>query len=127
MIRFIACTLILAAVISLATVVSGAQTASNQGEGTLSGIVVDWQNARVATTTILVENKTFSRRISVNEIGEFQTRLPVGRYRVTAEAPGFKKYRRRNVSIAKGATVSLQIKLKVIPQNFKCPPGRICL
>ena len=127
MIRFIACTVILAAAISLATTVSATQTASNQGEGTLHGIVVDWQNARVATTTILVENKNFRRRISVNEIGEFQLLVPVGLYRITAEAPGFKKYRRRSVSIAKGTTVSLQIKLKVIPQNFKCPPGHICL
>ena len=123
--QFLCCTLLFVAVISVGRGVL-AQTASNEGDGALKGTVVDWQKARVATTTILIENKTLKRRISVDEIGEFQTRLPVGRYRVTAEAPGFKRHR-RNIVIRNGATEFLNIKLRVSPQSLKCPPGTLCL
>jgi hypothetical protein len=118
--------LILVGLISIFAVVARSQSSSHDAEGTVRGVVVDWQNARVATTTIAIENKILRRRIVVNEIGEFEIRLPAGRYRITAEAPGFKTYR-RNIVIRNGATESLNIKLNVIPQNFKCPRGSICL
>jgi uncharacterized membrane protein len=102
----------------------GAQTAI--AEGSLSGTVVDPQGARIATATVTIEKKGFARTLSANEVGEFTVQLSPGKYRITAEAMGFHKYRRKIV-IGNARTESLHIKLDVIVQKFKCPPGHICL
>jgi carboxypeptidase family protein len=92
----------------------------------LIGTVVDPQGALVARATITVETKGVSRTLYTDEIGGFKVQLPPGKYRLTAEAVGFHKYRRKIV-IGRGRIEPLRIKLDVIVQKFKCPPGHICL
>jgi uncharacterized membrane protein len=108
--------------------VAGSQTVTPAlDEGTLMGTFIDPQGALVNTTTVTIEKRGFSRKLSVVEDGSFKIQLLPGKYQLTAEAVGFHKYRRR-VVIASGKTEALRVKLDVVVQKFKkCPPGHLCL
>ncbi len=99
----------------------------NNQQGTLKGTVVDLHDARVVTTKILPENKKVRQELTVDMNGEFEIKLPAGKYKFTAEAHGFYKYRQKAIQIETGKTNTLSIKFKVRPHDFRCPPGKICL
>jgi hypothetical protein len=59
-------------------------------EGRLKAIVMDWQEARVVGTQVLIQNNRFRTEATANERGEIETNLPIGVYRVSAEREGFR-------------------------------------
>ena len=102
--------------------------ASPQGAmGKLKGIVVDWQYAIVLNTKIVLEGRSFKRDIALDEDGAYEAEVPVGSYIITAESPGFRRFR-LEVAVVAGEVKTLNIMLKVLPQGpVKCPKGALCL
>ncbi len=75
-----------------------AQTTS----GSLAGNIVDAQHAAVASSVVTATEleKKFTLSTKSDEQGRFVfTQLPPGTYRVTAEAPGFKRYERVGITL----------------------------
>jgi uncharacterized membrane protein len=92
----------------------------------VSGIVVDWNYARVITTRIVFKSEGETTEVTVNEEGSYEVELPPGRYVVEATAPGFLK-RRVKLQVEPAAPRTLNLMLSVEPQDFRCPKGAICL
>jgi hypothetical protein len=59
---------------------------------TISGVVLDVNNARIVGTTVKIENEKVSRHLKSDAEGTFQVELPQGEYRITAEHQGFKRF-----------------------------------
>ena len=103
----IALGLLLAA--SMPSVVAQSQASNGQIEGTVS----DQNNAGVPHTVITVTNieTGATRTVSTDESGVYRfPLLPLGIYRLTAEAANFKKLVREGITLTTGqtATVNLQ-------------------
>ena len=101
-------------------------SAGQEPNVTVTGIVVDWQYARVIETTIVFKSAGDMREVKVDQVGAYKVDLPPGRYLITARAPGF---RDRRVKLQLEPTTSrvLNLMLDVQPQNFHCPKNAICL
>src|SRR5262245_32699631 len=85
---------------------SAAQTVT----GTISGTVVDPSGAVVANAQITITNEATGvpRTGSTNETGNFvMVGLTPGRYKVTLESTGFRKYERAAVTLTANERVSL--------------------
>lgn len=98
-----------------AVFITGAASAQ-EFRGTLSGRVVDPQQASVANAKIVaVENETGAKFSTVsNADGSYVLPfLPPGPYTVSAEVAGFKKYINRSVRIATNEREQLDIPLEV--------------
>ena len=68
-----------------------AQSSRPQAEpGKLVGMIVDANEARIATAKILITGHGLTREVPVDEEGFFQIDLPQGRYSVTITANGFR-------------------------------------
>ncbi len=83
---------------------------------TLTGIVTDPSGAAIVNAKItavqLETNMTYAT--TTTETGFFTLpALDIGRYRIEAEAAGFKKSVRDNVQVSSGATMRLDLKLEV--------------
>lgn len=94
---------------------------------TVKGVVVDWQYARIITTTISVTGPHGTKEISVDENGSYEMALPPGDHVVSARAPNFRK---RSVKVRIDSEVNkiLNIMLDVVPQKpIKCSKGSVCL
>ena len=79
----------LVAALSLATLASAQETRS-----AIQGRVYDQQNSAVANATVIVTNTdtNVSSSLTTNETGYYEANfLVAGNYRLTMEAPGFKK------------------------------------
>ena len=95
------------------TRVAQAQSLRPQSEpGKLVGMIVDPNEARIATATILITSRRLSLEVRVNEEGFFQIDLPQGRYRVTIIANGFRTAR-RTVFVKSNAVIALNVPLAV--------------
>jgi len=93
-----------------------AQQVYAQGNATLTGAVTDPNGAVVAGATVKATN------IATNTVTDTQTTdaglyrfptLPVGIYKISAEAAGFKSAAVENVTLTVGQTVTQDIKLEV--------------
>lgn len=87
-----------------------------QATGTLLGVVSDSSNAAIASSTIKVTNEETGlvRETSSGPTGEFLVpRLPVGRYTVHVETPGFRVFENRGVIIAVDQSVTLQVTMQL--------------
>ena len=80
--------------------------------GKLVGMIVDPNEARIATAKILITSRRVSREVLVNEEGFFQIDIPQGRYRVTITANGFRTVR-RIVFVKSNAVIALNVRLPV--------------
>ena len=92
----------------------------------VSGVVVDWQYARVLPTTIVFKSEGVTKEVKVDDVGAYKVELPPGRYVVEVTAPNFRK-RRVKLEFKPAADQTLNFMLDVVPQNFHCPKGSICL
>ena len=107
--------------------VSKAEVHSQSASGTLKGIVVDWQYARVLNTKIILEGRSFKKEIAVDDEGAYEAEVPAGSYLVKAECAGFRQYRLM-FDVVPGEAKTLNIMLKVLSQKpVKCPRGSLCL
>ena len=89
---------------------------SEVGGATITGTVSDPSGASVlgAKVTVLSDQTGYSRAVETNAAGLFTfVRVPVGRYTVTIEMPGFKPVKRTNVDLGVGAVLNLDFTLEV--------------
>lgn len=98
----------------------------NQPVGRLSGVVVDWQYARILETTITFEGKSLKKKVTVDDEGAYEIELPAGTYLVRATRRHFLE-RRFRFTVEPGKTKMLSLILDVEPEKFDCPKGHICL
>ena len=83
--------------------------------GTIQGLVMDQQQARVPGVTVTVRNlETNVIRSTVsNDEGRYRVpNLPVGTYEVTAELAGFSKYVQSGVTLSLNQTAVVDVTLK---------------
>lgn len=84
--------------------------------GTITGRVTDAQDAAVANVKIQVTLQQTGARSETVSGADGQYTVPFlapGRYSVTAEVPGFKKYVRQDFEVSTGERVSLDIHLEI--------------
>lgn len=110
----VACLLIILAPLGL----TGASAARSAGapEGRIKGVVLDPNYARVAGATVVVEGGPklgFKRELESGEAGEFEIKLPAGRYRVTVEANGFRPFEGPELKVQARVTEMINIHLQV--------------
>ena len=93
----------------------------------VTGVVVDWQYARILPTTIVFKSEGETKEIKVDDQGAYKIDLPPGRYVVEVTAPNFRK-RRVKLQVELGADQVLNFMLDVVPQpRIRCPKGSLCL
>ncbi len=107
--------LILAFILGVATALPAAaqSTAIN---GSIEGVVTDESGAVLPGVTVTVANlDTGDTRVVVtSESGLYRAPLlPLGRYRVTAELQGFKKFEQTGINISAGQTAVISVKMGV--------------
>ncbi|HEY1239800.1 MAG TPA: carboxypeptidase-like regulatory domain-containing protein, partial [Bryobacteraceae bacterium] len=87
---------------------------------TLTGIVTDPANAVVAGATIRathIDTGTVLTAVS-SATGNYNiTQMPIGRYTITLEVPGFKIYRREGLTLSAAQILALEIALEVGTAN----------
>src|SRR4029077_12385985 len=88
--------------------------AQQAGGSAVQGRVIDQQNAVLPGVTVLITNQdngTFRETITGPDGTYFATGLQAGRYRITAELPGFKKFTREGITLLLGSTQAVEVKL----------------
>src|SRR5262249_3436921 len=83
---------------------------------TITGRVLDSTQAAVSTATVTITNQETGIRTATraNQEGNYSIpQLPVGRYEVAIEAPGFRRYVRRDLAISVAQTLTLDVSLEV--------------
>jgi hypothetical protein len=103
---------------------AGTSRMSAQGTADIVGTVTDNTGAIVASAKVLAKNLEtgLTRMEETNARGDYSlTLLPVGAYSVTVEAPGFKMYTNRSVTLATGdrARVDAQMQLGDVTQTLE--------
>ena len=87
-----------------------------QDDASLSGIVRDASGAGIADAKVQIKNlETRTQRdVETDQAGRFHARsLPVGRYEVTADKPGFRTERRSGIVLVVGQREELDLTLHV--------------
>ena len=95
-----------------------AQTDQEPPPSRLVGVVLDRNDALVAGATIRVSSGTFKRRVRSNGDGRFEMELPAGCYELTAEQPGFRKFRLSPFQVRAGARELINIHLELAPPEL---------
>lgn len=101
-----------ALLLALVCMSSGAQ----QITGSINGTVKDEQGAVISGASIKATNEDtgFSRAAVTGDDGSYNIQyLPVGKYRVNVEAPGFQRFEQQNLHISVDAAQTLPITLKI--------------
>ncbi len=95
---------------SMTSAVAQSQALNGQIEGTVS----DQNNAAVTSAVIAVTNieTGATRTVTTDESGVYRfPLLPLGTYRITAEASNFKKFIREGVTLTTGQTATVDLQL----------------
>jgi hypothetical protein len=95
--------------------VPSAFTQSQALNGQIEGTVSDENNAAVTNAIITVTNieTGATRTVTTDESGVYRfPLLPLGTYRITAEAANFKKLVREGITLATGQTATIDIQLQ---------------
>ena len=101
--------------ILLAASISPAFAQSQALNGQIEGTVLDQNNAAVPNAAITVTNieTGATRSVTTDESGVHRfPLLPLGTYRITAEASNFKKIVREGITLETGQTVTLDLNLQ---------------
>lgn len=90
-------------------------SAGKGGSGAISGVITDANGAVVPGTIVnatnMISNENFA--VKSNDDGEFLLVLPSGKYKVAAQANGFRKYVIQNVVVSSMNMVKIKISLDV--------------
>jgi Carboxypeptidase regulatory-like domain len=84
--------------------------------GTLTGRALDASGAAVANADVVATNTgtNLTYRTKTNEAGNYVIQqLPVGRYELSVEATGFRRYVRRNIELNVAQTLTIDANLEV--------------
>jgi hypothetical protein len=87
-----------------------------QDTATIVGTVMDSSNAVIPAAKVTVANpdKGFTRQLASNAAGEYTAaKIPIGTYVVTAEASGFQKSVRTEISLSVGQTQRVDLQMTV--------------
>ena len=114
----------LGGLLGLLFIVFSASAAWAQTTGTIRGTVTDPSGAVVpgANVTAIQSDTHLSRSLTTNESGDFEfPALPVGRYSVAVQAPGFKLSRHDEIEVRLGhvSTVDVTLELGPVAQVVK--------
>ena len=93
---------------------------AQQITGSISGTVKDATGAMVTTAAIKATNVDtgFSRVVNAQGDGAYLVQyLPVGKYTVDVEAPGFKKFEQQNLAVTVDQTLTLNVTLDIGAQT----------
>jgi carboxypeptidase family protein len=88
--------------------------------GNIQGTIVDPQGATVAGATVTGRNMDTGLTASATTSGAgvyALSNLPPGRYAVTVEASGMKKYKQEGITVTTNSTVGLDVTLQVGSAN----------
>jgi len=103
--------------VAIALFVCGGPAASAQEvRAAVTGVITDQTGAPVVGVTVTATNlaTNFAVTTKSNESGDYQTPfLTPGKYQLTAEATGFKKFVNRDVTLQAGDRARLDIKLEI--------------
>jgi len=111
-------------VLRLAIFLSAALIGWSQDRGTILGRVTDPSSAVIAGATVTVTNQDTGVRsvTSSNESGNYVVRgLSFGRYELTCEAKGFRKYvgKDNTVDVAQTLTIDIALQLGAVDQTVE--------
>lgn len=87
-----------------------------QTTGTISGVIRDPSNARVAgaNVTVTLQGTQITRVTTSSEDGTFELpSLPIGTYRLVVTAEGFKQYEQTNLEVSLGRVNSVTVRLEI--------------
>ena len=107
---------LLAIIVSTLLALSGAPAKAQLSTATMFGTITDPSGAAIpnANVTITQTDTGFSRTIVTNESGAYRADfLPIGPYKVTVEAPGFKKLERQGMTLTVTEQAQLDLSLAV--------------
>ncbi len=82
---------------------------------TITGTVVDKNNARIVEARVILENTHFRREVETNDEGNFQVVLPPDDYSISVEKAGFKRFVLSSFKTQKASQHNLTVRLKVKP------------
>ncbi|MEO7271999.1 MAG: carboxypeptidase-like regulatory domain-containing protein, partial [Vicinamibacterales bacterium] len=102
--------------IVMALLVLAATASAQQGTTELRGRVSDAQGAVLPGVTVVVRNQEtgmYRETVSGDDGSFIATGIVPGRYEVTAELQGFKKFLRRDLVLEVGKTASIEVPLEV--------------
>jgi hypothetical protein len=88
--------------------------------GTIAGTVTDPSSAGIAGITVVVTNSNqgIQNKATTDEHGDFAfPSLPVGTYQLEVQAPGFRPFRRNNITINADSALKEDVKLELAQQN----------
>src|ERR1051326_2575729 len=96
--------------------IAGSLAYGQTAAGTLTGIVTDPSGSVIAGVPVVATHVETGTKITgtTSQTGNYTIpQLPVGRYAVTLEQPGFKMFRQENVIIAAAQALRLDVSLEV--------------
>src|SRR5262245_32748388 len=99
---------------ALITAAAVGQTASINAE--LTGTVLDPSGAPIANATVRATNAGTGYQQTTTTTSSGLYRLPVlplGRYALTVEAPGFARYEQSGIALSAGSTATVDVKLQL--------------
>ena len=90
-------------------------------QGTLAGMVLDPNKARVPRAKILLETNGFKQEITTADDGSYSIDLPEGKYKIRVERDGFYTFRMNGIRIVSGGLVKLDVVIKGIRNDIDHP------
>jgi uncharacterized membrane protein len=91
--------------------------------GKIKGQVVDVNKARVLNALVIVEGVETRRRLVTDDNGEFEISLPPGRYQISVDANGFRRFISVENEVKAGKTRTIEIQLRVASSAMLVPAG----
>jgi hypothetical protein len=79
------------------------------------GTVKDQTEAVIPRTKVVFQNKQFDKTVTTDERGDYEADLPIGDYTMTAQAAGFRPYRRPLFRTTSAETIAFDFTLPVMP------------
>jgi len=111
------------AVLALLVFVPPVVSAQSSQTGTITGTVVDANNARIVSARITVESTHLRRQVETNDEGNFEVELPPDDYSISVEKAGFKRFVlssfRTQTAAQHKITVRLKVKVPAMPLKIK--------
>lgn len=87
--------------------------------GKVVGVILDANDARVPEATVRVKGGRRTREVECDEQGQFELLLPAGRYQITVEASGFRRFVYSSLEVKSNVTEMINIHLEVaVPRGL---------
>jgi hypothetical protein len=104
-------------IILVAIVCAGQQrtvSPSQKSTGKIQGVLLDVNDARIVSATVIIENAQFKRELKSGEEGDFEIELPAGVYQIKVEANGFRRFELSPFKVKANVTEMINIHMEVM-------------